>query len=282
MSNAVAIGPACRLGEGLYVGPESVFWIDILRRQLFRIPSRLPTADGHIAEGRELSVEGTVVLSADGDRVLIAHRDGLAWIDFAGRQSTTVGRFCSSLVPPTHRTNDGTALSAGGWLIGTMHREAPQRDPGRLLYVDGTGVVHDLGIELGIPNTFVETEAGSVLVSDSLSQRIYLITLDTDGGVADRQVWYQHRGEGTPDGGCRLPNGRIAVAIWDEARIAILSPSGKPLESLQLPVQRPTNCKYDRQKSILWITSATTGLRPDRLSSVTHSGYTFALELLPA
>ncbi len=272
MTESIRTGPACRLGEGLFVADGVVTWLDILAQQIYRYEA------GRVVS-RDPGIEATVVLAAAGSRVLLGSREGPAWFDFASGELAAAAGLTDVRLPGGFRSNDGVRLTSGDVLLGVMHRDEPEAYPGTVLWIGPDGTARDLGEPIHIPNTFVELDDGRILITDSAKQCVYRYRFDAASGLYDRAVWYQHAGEGTPDGGCRLPDGRIAISLWDEARVALFTPDGAPLGSLPVPARRPTNCKVDEGRDVIWVTSATEGLGTDRLSDLPYSGYTFGLSL---
>jgi sugar lactone lactonase YvrE len=86
-------------------------------------------------------------------------------------------------------------------------------------------------------------------------------------------------GQGYPDGMTVDREGCLWVAFWDGWCLRRLSPSGECIDTLDLPVQRPTSCTFggpalDR----LFITSARIGLDPAALAGQKQAGGLFAAE----
>ena len=65
--------------------------------------------------------------------------------------------------------------------------------------------------------------------------------------------------------------GAYAIAVFDK--------DGTLLSRLTLPVIRPTNCKFDKISSQLWITSASEGLSKEQMSLYPASGNTLVYDL---
>jgi sugar lactone lactonase YvrE len=114
-------------------------------------------------------------------------------------------------------------------------------------------------------------------VSDSLTGDIWCLELDASGALKSKKIWATLSGK-SPDGGCRAGN-YVLIAIWDAAEIAVFTREGQLLQSLPVPVLRPTNCKFDDRSSRLWVTSATTGLTPNQLAAYPDSGKTMVFNL---
>lgn len=179
-------------------------------------------------------------------------------------------------VTSEYRSNDG------GWcgdyqLLGFMHRRRPNVHAG-YVYVMSHGSCSLLDDSIYIPNTFVEIEPSQVLISDSLKGEIWLFELDINGAVANKKIWAQLESGIAPDGGC-LVGEYVLISLWDGAGIGIFTKAGELIQTLQLSVLRPTNCKYDMKSSTLWVTSAMNGLTSDQLVKYPDSGSTFVFNL---
>lgn len=91
-------------------------------------------------------------------------------------------------------------------------------------------------------------------------------------------MWAQAESGIAPDGGC-LVGEYVLISLWDGAGIGVFTKAGELKQTLQLPVLRPTNCKYDSERSALWVTSASDGLTLDQLVEYPESGSTFTFNL---
>ena len=72
----------------------------------------------------------------------------------------------------------------------------------------------------------------------------------------------------------------IFLSMWDGATITILNKDCELLDTIDLPVIRPTNCKFNPESSELWVTSASEGLSPNLLQRYNQSGNTFMYKLI--
>src|SRR5690606_239771 len=88
------------------------------------------------------------------------------------------------------RANDGVSLPNGTFLFGTMEQQ-PSAKRGAIYLVDDKGV-HTLHAGIGIPNTFIALpdQEGSVLISDSMDQKVYLYRFSwQEKAMIDRSLW---------------------------------------------------------------------------------------------
>jgi sugar lactone lactonase YvrE len=89
--------------------------------------------------------------------------------------------------------------------------------------------------------------------------------------------WYQSESGVSPDGGCLLPDGRVAVAMWDGACVRIFDPNGALSCEVPVAAKRPTNVKYDGSLDRIVVTSAYEGLGDVQLQRYPMSGATFSI-----
>ena len=68
-------------------------------------------------------------------------------------------------------------------------------------------------------------------------------------------------------------------AFVSVAQLSSFTKAGELKQTLQFPVLRPTNFKYDSERSALWVTSASDGLTLDQLVEYPESGSTFVFNL---
>jgi sugar lactone lactonase YvrE len=97
--------------------------------------------------------------------------------------------------------------------------------------------------------------------NDSARQLTYVFDL-ADGQPGERRIFLQFKeGEGYPDGMTVDSEGCLWIALWDGWCVRRYSPGGEWLETLKMPVARPTSCAFGGlDLNQLYITSASVGL----------------------
>lgn len=112
--------------------------------------------------------------------------------------------------------------------------------------------------------------------TDSLDHSIYRYTLQGKE-LTNRQIFYTPP-RGTPDGLTIDADGNLWVAIWDGGRVVQLSPKGKELAQILMPVSRPTSVTFGgNDLRTLYITSASVDL-PEK-SAQPFAGALFSIKL---
>lgn len=258
----------CSLGEGLLVCDGEAAWVDINSNVII-----ISDYSGFL-KYKTMSTP-TVVYGFDQQYIHFGTESGLVrLLRGTGKEQELTAR--PPNVTSEYRSNDG-GWCGGYQLLGFMHRREPSVHAG-YVYRLSHGSWDLLDDSIYIPNTFVEIESSRMLISDSLKGEIWLYELDTNGAVANKKLWTQLDPGIAPDGGC-LVGEYVFISLWDGAGIGIFTKAGQLVQTLKLPVLRPTNCKYDRERSALWVTSASDGLTPEQLVEYPESGNTLVFNL---
>jgi sugar lactone lactonase YvrE len=122
--------------------------------------------------------------------------------------------------------------------------------------------------------------AGDVLYhNDSARQVTYAFDVDPQGHVSDRRTFLQFgAGDGYPDGMTVDSEGCLWIAFWDGWCVRRYSPQGEWIESVKVPVQRPTSCAFGGANlDQLYVTSARAGLDEAALKMQPNAGGLFML-----
>lgn len=271
------------LGEGpIWSATEqSLFWLDIASRTLFRkglaeMDSQswsLPDFPGCLAE----MVPG---------RIAIAMGDGLQEFDFRS-EAFTLLRGAPSRSLGT-RFNDGKVDPLGRLWVGTMQNnfrlnEASvpiDRSDGVLYRFDAEGGVCIIERSIGVPNSFAWSPDGKLFYfADSLRGQIYVYDFDADTGtVCNKRVFFESPDHGIPDGSTIDVDGCLWNARWAAGAVLRITPEGKIDCVIEVPVPLPTSCIFGGPNfDVLYVTSARQGLSPTALDQSPLSGSVFAI-----
>ena len=257
------------LGEGpVWVAAEqALYWLDIKGRRIFR----RGFADGAVTSWDTPFRIGSLAPRAGGGFVAGTER-GFAFVDPAA------GRFEPFAQPepdrPTNRFNDGKLDRQGRFWAGTMD-DAEKQASGALYRLDA-----DLGwsrIDDGYKVTngpAFSPDGRTMYHNDSALQVVYAFDLDETGDAANRRVFAQFGdGDGYPDGMTVDAEGCLWIAFWDGWCVRRLSPTGEIVQTLGVPVQRPTSCAFGGPAlDHLFVTSAHIGLDERDLAGQRFAG----------
>lgn len=180
------------------------------------------------------------------------------------------------------RLNDGKCDSKGRFWYGTITRNMQSADGGLYCY-DGNsvrrvidGVYIGNGLDWSPDNkTFYHT--------DSKRRSIFAYDFDAETGELGKQNLFMDTSsidkEAVPDGLTTDADGNLWVAMWNGWSVVKLSPEGKLLQKIDMPVQRPTCVTFGGEDlSTLYVTSASKDFgETDRLPGA-MAGAVFAIE----
>jgi sugar lactone lactonase YvrE len=265
------------LGEGpRWLEDEGrLYWVDINARELHR----LDPGSGH-DEVRTFDEAVGCFGFRQGGGLVLATASGFALVDsFEG----AVRPFGAQMLAdrPHHRFNDGRVAPDGSFWAGTMNaaKDAPDAglyrlDPdGTILSVQG-GMMTANGAAFSLDGHFHHADTPSHM----LRRYDY-----RDGALSGERtlVRFPH-GQGRPDGGSFDEEGFYWSALFDGGRVVRIAPDGEVVQSVPLPVSRPTMIVFggdDRRTA--YVTSARTGLSDEERASQPLAGglFTFRVDV---
>jgi len=221
----------------------------------------------------------------DDQTLLATTKFGLAWVNVL---DLTVQKEKRILPDDTRlRLNDANCDARGRLWTGTMvdnfqyvnGRPQAIESIGEILRIDaGESSVVDKGY--GCPNTFAWSPSGETMYcADSGSGWIHSYDFDLDSGAIYRvKNFHKDSSRGIPDGSAIDTDGCLWNARWDGSAILRISPNGRVIESLKLPVSRVTDCAFgESDLRTLYITTASYGGTKERLGEQPVAGDVFAI-----
>ena len=260
------------LGEGpVWVTRESaLYWLDIKGRKIFRLDE-----DGRPTEWPTPRRIGSLAPRKSGG-FIAGTEDGIAIVDPAADRFEIIARPEKQL--PDNRFNDGKVDRRGRFWAGTMD-DSERAATGTLYCITPAGwAAVDGGYK--VTNGPAFSPSGDVMYhSDSARQVTYAFDMDADGQVTNRRTFLQFGpGDGFPDGMTVDDEGCLWIAFWDGWCVRRFSPAGEWVETVKMPVQRPTSCAFggpdlDR----LYVTSASIDLDESALQMQPNAGGLFMM-----
>ena len=260
----------CDLGEALFVDSEIAAWVDINKYKIY-------VYDGNLFEFRVKS-QPSIIFKVNGDELIYGSEHGICKLNFKTTKEEIINKIFVSIDKDIdqYRSNDGGYCSKFKYL-GFMHKKDPENNPGFVFLISDEGwfLIDD---SISIPNSFIDLGNGCLLISDSLSSEIWLFRFDSGGRLVNKKIWNKLQDGKIPDGGCLIGN-HIYIAMWDNNSISIFNKTGDYIDSISVPVLRPTNCKFDKVKSQLWVTSAVSESSKEKTTTSCVDGNTFVYKL---
>ena len=259
------------LGEGpVWVAREqALYWLDIKGRKIFRIDG----SDAVESWASHCRI-GSLAPAASGG-FIAGTDDGIAAIDLS------LGRFEITANPesdlPDNRFNDGKVDRRGRFWAGTMD-DTERASSGTLYVIDAHLRAVPVDRDYKVTNGPAFSPAGDIMYhNDSARQVTYKFDIDAAGNAANRRVFLQFGpGDGYPDGMTVDSDGCLWIAFWDGWAVRRYAPSGDWLETVRMPVARPTSCAFGGAgRDQLYITSASIGLDQEACAMQPNAGGLF-------
>jgi len=257
------------------VAENRLYWIDC-------IAGAIHSYDPIAAEDSLVPIEvegylGAISLRAEGGLLLLAGK--ALWTLDAG--STTPRRLAGVEEDMTDNlVNDGKCDPAGRFWFGTMHA-AESEASGALYRLEGAEVTKvDQGF-ICANGMGWSPDGKTFYLVDMMPGQVLAYDYDPSNGTAlnRRTLFSIPASEGMPDGLCVDIEGGIWVAHWDGWRISRWSPEGHRLQTLEVPVQRPT-CPIFGGPDLgtLYLTSSAADLPTESLARGPLAGALFAID----
>lgn len=256
------------------VRERALYWIDGRRDAIYR----LQLATGLRTTWTTPSKVNAVGLARRG--LIVAMKSGIAILD--GAQSS----FDHLVLPGNYdqnemRMNDGKVDRAGRFWFGTMHEDAVT-PAGRVYRLDaGRGAIEvDQGY--AIPNGFAwSPDNRRMYLADSKESTIFVYDFDVESGeVRNRRVFAKTAPGSMPDGATVDAQGYLWSATVGGSAVKRYAPDGREVESVALPVTRPTSVIFGGDDlHVLFITTSTRNLTPEQLEAQPLAGAVFMVRV---
>ena len=261
------------LGEGpVWVErDQALYWVDIKGCRIFRL------ADGETRSWQTPFRVGALA-PAEGGGFVAATERGFAFLDPAR------DRYELRLDPeperPGNRFNDGKVDRSGRFWAGTMD-DAEREASGALYRLDPGFRATRMDDGYRVTNGPAFSPDGGILyANDSALQQTFAYDVDAGGGLSGRRLFLRFgEGDGYPDGMTVDRDGCLWIAFWDGWCVRRFAPEGALLETVRMPVQRPTSCAFGGPGlDLLFVTSASIGLEEKELAVQPSAGGLFMLK----
>ena len=253
-----------------------LYWVDIDAHQIHRTDP----ATG-IDEVMQLDQPVGCIAPRAGGGLVAALRNGCALIDTWGEAPRAFGPAVLADLPE-QRFNDGCVDAAGRLWVGSLTSD--KANPAATLYrLAPDGTLTEIFGGLTTSNGAAFSPDGRTFYhADTPTHRIDAYDLDpATGALSAARIFHQFElGNGRPDGAAVDAEGCYWSALWDGWRVVRLSPAGELLQTVDLPVQRPTMIAFgglDRKTA--FVTSAGKNLTDEERAGQPHAGGIFSFRV---
>ena len=247
---------------------EQLFWIDIDLGLLYIYDPK----DSSVKIDNTGQKIGCIALT-ETDRLILATQFGFAF----HRPGDPQPQNFLYVIPKESNSmfNDGKISPVGDFWVGSKGPKGTAK-----LY----RLHHDLTVSVVFEGISISNGIGWSLDgrffyhTDSLDRVIYRYSLKNNE-LTNKEAFYTPSA-GTPDGLTIDSDGNLWVAIWDGGRVVQLSPEGKELAQILLPVSRPTSVAFGgTDLRTLYITSASVDFTDKEKNAQPYSGALFSIHL---
>jgi len=268
------------LGESpRWHAPEArLYWVDIDAHRIHRTDP----ATG-ATETMQLDQPVGCVAPRAGGGLVMGLKDGCALIGAWGEAPRPFGPAVLAGIAE-QRFNDGCVDAAGRFWIGSVTRD--KSNPGAMLFrldPDGT-LTPMLGGLLTSNGAAFSPDGRTFYHADTPTHALHAYAVDpATGALGDGRLFHQfEQGKGRPDGGTVDAEGCYWSALWDGWRVVRLSPAGEILQTVEMPVQRPSMIALGgADLCTAFVTSAGKDLSDDARAAQPHAGglFTFRVDV---
>ncbi|MEM8617438.1 MAG: SMP-30/gluconolactonase/LRE family protein [Pseudomonadota bacterium] len=278
MAEVRCVAPTgCLLGEGPVWSPSEGFlwWVDIKRAKLHRYNPKTGNTRRY-----DLPIHASALALSKGRLLMVGD------LEYGLYDPVTEAYQRLGTVPGDGdrvRTNDAGVAPDGSLWFGTMDK-TEREGLGDYYQILPDGQLCPLRLDpVRVTNCFAFSPDGAVFyTADSAEQEIMAFDHDVDSGVlTERRVFVSTQQAGCyPDGGAVDVEGCLWSAHWAGSRLVRYAPDGRVLQTVKLPISRPTSCAFGgRDLKTLYVTSARTGLSEVALDRQPLAGCLFALDV---
>ena len=268
------------LGESpRWHAPEArLYWVDIDAHRIHRTDP----ATG-ATETMQLDQPVGCVAPRVGGGLVMGLKDGCALIDAWGEAPRAFGPAVLAGIAE-QRFNDGCVDAAGRFWVGSVTRD--KSNPGAMLFrLDPDGALTPmLGGLLTSNGAAFSPDGRTFYHADTPTHALHAYAVDpATGALGDGRLFHQfEQGKGRPDGGTVDAEGCYWSALWDGWRVVRLSPAGEILQTVEMPVQRPSMIALGgADLCTAFVTSAGKDLSDDARAAQPHAGglFTFRVDV---
>jgi sugar lactone lactonase YvrE len=263
---------------------QALYWVDIEGKHIHRYDWHSKTQQTWNTDERVGCI--ACVASTEGcKRVIAAMETGIFDVELLPTRQTKSRLLAAIQYPiPNMRFNDGRCDSQGRFWVSTMCMDmAAAKQVGAVYCLDENGLGTPKAEGLITPNGMAFSPDGaSYYLSDShpTVQKIWVFDFDAAASSIDngREFVDMNAYAGRPDGAAVDVEGNYWICANDAGKIHQFSPAGELLNSLNVPVSKPSMCAFGGPAmTTLFVTSIQPAVAVGNEAGL--SGAVFSVEL---
>ncbi len=233
--------PKCSVGEGPVwdVQSASLFWIDILEKQVHRL-----SLDGQHASWVVPQIIGSMAIRRGGGAI-VALASGVHTLDFETGQCQLLAS--SPDLNDQVQLADGKVDRRGRFIVGSSDRGMKEAR-GKLYVLDpGATVLRQVDNDIFLANgPCWSPDDRTFYHADSIRKLIYAYDYDIDAGVVSRRRPFASTEDlgGIPDGATVDTDGGVWSAICEGGQVVRFRPTGEIDRVIDMPVKLPGSVMF--------------------------------------
>jgi sugar lactone lactonase YvrE len=246
------------------------YWVDIIGKSLHRYLN-----EQH--EVKSLDFEPAFFAFTEENQIILTGHGGVYHlIDF----DAVPEKLLDPARDESLRFNDGTTTPDGDFIAGTIGNGSdPVGNSYRFGFL-GMGVAYDV-LQRGfaiINGQCFSPDGKHYYVTDTPTQTIWRYDYNL-GQLTNKTCFYTCEENEYPDGAAVDSQGNYWVAMYGTGKISVLSPEGKKLKDISLPVNQPTMVAFGgNDLDEVLVTSAAQNLSAEQLSAEPLAGSVLLLK----
>lgn len=260
------------LGEGPLWSPQeqSIYWIDVTQREVFRHNLSTKKAERFAVSG----MPGCIGLRQGGG-IIAAYRTGPALISLETGEETKIP---STIDFGKERFNDGKCDRRGRFFAGTMDKT--MKEPiGALYRIDPDLSVTRVADGIRLSNGMAWSPDDRTLYhNDSRPGYVYAYDYDIETGIpTNRRVHIDLSSSGYHPDGCTVDaEGYLWLAEVNAGRVGRYAPDGRRVGGIELPTSRVSSVMFGGPNlDMLFITTMSYNLTPEQAAAQPLAGRLF-------
>lgn len=260
------------LGEGpLWCSKtETIYWLDVTQRKIFRHGMRTNTTETFSVSG----MPGSIALCGDGT-ILTAFRTGLAFVSLDTGQEI---KLASTIDYGVERFNDGKCDRRGRFFAGTMDKTMKEAIGG-LYRVDTDRSVTKMAGGIRLSNGIGWSPDNRTMYHcDSRPGYVYAYDYDIETGTpTNRRIHIDLSSAGYHPDGCTVDaEGFLWLAEVNSSRVGRYAPDGRRVSGIDLPTKRVSSVMFGGASlDTLFITTMHYNLTPEEHAAEPLAGRLF-------
>lgn len=234
--------PQCSVGEGPVwdVGTQSLFWIDILEKAVFRLDPA-----GAVQRWSVPEIIGSMAIRKDGKGAIVALGSGVHTLDFASGECRMLAT--SPDLNDKVQLADGKVDRRGRFIVGSSDRGMKEARGGLYVLDPGATALRRIDDDIFLANGPCWSPDDRFFYhADSIRKQIYVYDYDIGSGTVSNRRPFADTADfgGIPDGATVDAEGSVWSAICEGGQLVRFRPDGTVERTVTMPLKLPGSVMF--------------------------------------